>query len=135
MNVLIGFFQKSTTQVFFVFAAIALILPIIAVWKKQLAMKAETWPTVAAKIENVFLDVETHGTKFRYQIMHAALAYSYSVGESFFSGEIELQAGYHSVEKLEAELIGQQVLVHYNSSRLRKNSGRCVFREGHDSCR
>lgn len=114
MIILTEILPKIDNPAYFVFLAIALILPIIAVWKKQLAMKAKTWPTIAAKIENVFIDVETHGGRFRHDVTQAALAYSYTVGESFFSGEIQLQAGDRSVEKLEAELIGQQVMVHYN---------------------
>ena len=99
------------------FLTIAVILGVVALWKRSYAMRAQAWPTIAAKIENVFLNVETHGTKIRYQITHAVLAYSYSVGESFYSGEIELQAGDRVVKKLESELVGQQVMVHYNPRR------------------
>jgi hypothetical protein len=50
----------------------------------------------------------------RHEVTFAALAHSYSVGESFDSGEARLMADGSEVEKLEAELICQSVAVHYN---------------------
>jgi hypothetical protein len=55
-----------------------------ALWKKWFASKAAAWPTVAAKIENVFIVSSTRGIKGpRCEATNAVLAYSYSIGGAF----------------------------------------------------
>jgi Protein of unknown function (DUF3592) len=102
--------------------AIVSTLGILALWKKRFATKAEAWPTIAAKIENVFVVSSTRGVKGpRYEVTNAVLAYSYSIGGSFFSGEIKLMADDSRVETIEKELVGQQVTVHYNPKKPKKS--------------
>jgi hypothetical protein len=93
--------------------AIVSTLGILALWKKRFATKAEAWPTIAAKIENVFLDVSRGGPN-RSDVTHTVLAYSYSLNDTYYSGQIRLSAGEVSLESVEKEMIGEQVLVHYN---------------------
>jgi hypothetical protein len=88
------------------------ILGILALWKKRFAGKAEAWPTTIAKIENVFVDVSSRGPNHR-DVTHTVLAYAYSIGDSYYSGQIRLSAGEASLGSVEKELIGEQVSVHY----------------------
>jgi len=68
-----------------------------ALWKKWFASRAAGWPIVAARIENVFIVSSTRGIKGpRYEATNAVLAYSYSIGDAFYSGEIKLTARYES---------------------------------------
>ena len=52
---------------------------------------------------------------------NAVLAYSYSIGDAYYSGEIKLAADDSRVETIERELIGQQVQVHYNPKKPAKS--------------
>lgn len=71
--------------------AVVAILGTLALWKKRFATKAETWPIIAAKVENVFVVSSTRGVKgSRHEVSNAVLAYSYSIGGCFFSGKIKL---------------------------------------------
>jgi hypothetical protein len=93
--------------------AMVAILGMLAVWKKRFATKAEAWPTIATKIENVFLDVSRGGPN-RSDVTHTVLAYSYSINDTYYSGQIRLSAGEVSLESVEKEMIRKQVSVHYN---------------------
>jgi len=42
------------------------------------------------------------------------LAYAYSIGDSYYSGQKRLWAGQVSLESVEKEMVGQQISVHYN---------------------
>jgi hypothetical protein len=88
-------------------------LGILVLWKKRFATKAEAWPTITAKIENVFLDVSRGGPN-RSDVTQTVLGYSYSINDRYYSGQIRLSAGEVSLESVEKEMIGGQVLVHYN---------------------
>jgi len=92
---------------------IAAAVGIASLWVKRFASKAEAWPTITAKIENVFLDSSSRGPN-RQPETHAVLAYSYSIGDGYFSGQIRLLAGERSLESLEKGMIGQQISVHYD---------------------
>jgi hypothetical protein len=87
------------------------VLALLAALKKRYAANVEEWPTMAGKIENVFLDVSSSG---RYEETHVGLGYSYSIGDEYFSGQIRLQSGESSLESAEEELIGKPVVVHYD---------------------
>ena len=76
----------------------------------RFAAKAAKWPSVRSRIENVFLDVGNN----RRDIPHAVLAYSYAIGDSYYSGEIRLWAGGQNVEDLEKTIIGQPISIQYN---------------------
>ena len=89
------------------------VVTVIALLKRKFASAAATWPVVIAKIENVFLDSSSRGPN-RNAETHVVLAYSYSVGESCYSGEVRLWASESSLESVERELIGQQITVRYN---------------------
>jgi hypothetical protein len=78
-----------------------------ALWKKWFAAQAEAWPIVAARVENIFVVSSTRGIKARYEVTNAVLAYSYSIGDAFYSGEIKLTANDTKVETIEKELVGQ----------------------------
>ena len=53
------------SQSVLVLAAVVLFaISTLAVWKRRLALKAETWPTVSAEIENVFLDYTGGAPRF-----------------------------------------------------------------------
>jgi hypothetical protein len=95
---------------------VAVALGILAVLKGRFASKAGTWPTVAAKIENVFLDVTNRGPN-HIPFTHAVLAYAYSVGDGYYSGEIRLLAGEGSLDSLDKELVGGQIAVQYDPNR------------------
>lgn len=106
------------SQSVLVLAAVVLIaISTLAVWKRRLAGKAETWPTVSAEIENVFLDYTGGHTRYRVARSYAILAYAYSVDGGYYSGQIQLNAGERSLASLEKEAIGAQILVHYDSSK------------------
>ncbi len=77
------------------------------------ASTGPSWPTIAAKIENIFLDVSRGGPN-RSDVTHTVLAYSYSINDTYYSGQIRLSAGEVSLESVEKEMIGEQVSVHYN---------------------
>jgi len=89
------------------------LLGIIALWKKWFASRAEAWPIIEARIENVFLDVSSRGPN-RRDVTHTVLAYAYSIGGSYYSGQIRLWAGERGLESVEKEMVGQNVSVHYN---------------------
>jgi hypothetical protein len=89
------------------------VLAVIALLKRRFASAATAWPTVPAKIENVFLDGSSRGPN-RNPETHAVLAYAYSVSESCYSGEVRLWASGLSLDLLERELIGQQITIQYN---------------------
>jgi hypothetical protein len=92
---------------------LAAILVIVALWMKRFASRAGAWPPIDAKIENVFLDVSSRGPNRRV-VTHTVLAYGYSVGGSYYSGQIRLLAGEASLESVDKEMVGQHVSVHYN---------------------
>jgi Protein of unknown function (DUF3592) len=99
-----------------------------ALWKKWFAGRAKKWPVVAARIENVFIVSSTRGISApRYERTNAVLAYSYSIGDAFYSGEIKLTANDTKMETIEKELVGQQLGVHYNP----KNPRKSIFLKGH----
>jgi hypothetical protein len=75
---------------------------IVALLKRRFAAKADAWPTVTAKIENVFVDV-LNQVPNRIPRTHAVLAYAYSGGDSVYSGEIRLRVGEAAVEILNKE--------------------------------
>jgi Protein of unknown function (DUF3592) len=89
------------------------LLGIIALWKKRFAGRAEMWPIIDARVENVFLDVSSRGPN-RRDVTHTVLAYAYSIGGSYYSGQIGLWAGERGLEAVEKEMVGQNVSVHYN---------------------
>jgi len=115
-------FRIDKTNLLLVLAVVVFVAT-QALWKRSRIMRAKAWPNVEAKIENVFIDTETSGVKYRREETYAALAYSYSVGESFYSGEIKLLADDSKVQELEKRLIGQLVTVHYNP----RNPAQSVF--------
>ena len=88
-------------------------LGVMARTKSKFAAKVATWPIVTAKVENAFIDVRSRGPNQEPET-HAALAYGYSVGGSYYSGEIRLWAGEGSLESLDHEVVGQDIQVHYN---------------------
>jgi hypothetical protein len=45
------------------------------------------------------------------------LAYAYSVGDGYYSGEIRLHAGEASLDSLDKELVGAQITVQYDPER------------------
>jgi hypothetical protein len=92
---------------------IAAIVGVFFFWTRRFARKAESWPTIAAKVENVFLDVSSRGPNHQ-DVTHTVLAYSYSIDGSYYSGQIRLSASEVSLESVEKEMIGQQISVHYN---------------------
>ena len=96
--------------------AIAVALAVLALLKGRFAAKAATWPTVAAKIENIFLDVTDRGPN-HIPYTHAVLAYAYSVGDGYYSGKIRLLAGEASLDSLDKELVGAQITVQYDPER------------------
>ena len=73
----------------------------------------EAWPITEARIENVFLDVSSRGPNDR-DVTHTVLAHAYSIGGSYYSGQIRLSAGERSLELVEKEMVGQHVSIHYN---------------------
>jgi hypothetical protein len=91
----------------------AAVIGIVALLKKRFATKADAWPTVTAKIENVFVDVLNQGPN-RIPRTHAALAYAYSVRDAAYSGEIRLHVGETAVDVLNKELVGQSLSIQYN---------------------
>jgi hypothetical protein len=113
VNIASGLADPSTKGVLLVAAAIALAVGVLAVAKRRFTARAGSWPTVAAKVENVFLDVLSRGLN-RAEETHAVLAYSYSIGDAYCSREIRLWAGESSLESLDKEMVGQKVSVHYN---------------------
>jgi hypothetical protein len=112
--VLDEFLQAHRVSVF-----IALMVPLaVAVWallKSRFAAKTAGWPTVWAKIENVFVDVSN--SLDRLPNTRAVLAYSYFVNGSCHSGQIRLVAGESSLEILKQELVGPQISVRRDPSR------------------
>ena len=88
-------------------------LGVLALRKRHFASKAATWPTVVAKVENVFLDVSSRGPN-RRDVTHTVLGYAYSVGDSYYSGQIRLSVGEISLEFVEKEMVGKTILVHYD---------------------
>jgi hypothetical protein len=107
------YLHAHRTEVFVAFAA-ATALGLLAVLKRRFAVRAATWPTVRAKIENIFLDAPN---SFGNPVTNAVLAYSYSVRDSVYSGQITLSAGESSLESLREEMIGQQISVQYDPRR------------------
>jgi Protein of unknown function (DUF3592) len=93
--------------------SIGAIVGVFFFWTRRFTRKAETWPTIPAKVENVFLDVSSRGPNHT-DVTHTVLAYSYSVGGSYYSGQIRLSEGEVSLESVEKEMVGQQISVHYN---------------------
>ena len=91
-------------------------LALLALWKSRFASQAETWPTTTARIENVFLSVNSRGPN-RNDIVHVVLAYAYSIKGSYYSGQIKLDAGEPSLESVQKEMIGQSVPVHCKPSK------------------
>src|SRR5882672_10722869 len=91
----------------------AAVIGVAALLKRRFAAKANAWPTVMARIENVFVDVLNRGPN-RIPRAHAVLAYAYSVGDSVYSGEIRLQVGEAAVDGLEKELVGQSLSIQYD---------------------
>jgi hypothetical protein len=89
------------------------IVGIIVLRKKWFATKAETWPMIEARVENVFLDLSTRGPS-RVEQTHTVLAYAYSIGDSYYSGQIRLWAGQVSLDSVEKEMVSLQISVHYN---------------------
>jgi hypothetical protein len=107
------YLQAHRIEGFAVFAA-ATALGLLAVLKRRFAVRAATWPAVRAKIENVFLDASnSHGNP----VSNAVLAYSYSVRDSFYSGQITLSAGESSLVSVREGMIGQQISVQYDPGR------------------
>lgn len=88
----------------------------LALWKNWFASRAEAWPIIEARIENVFLDASSRGPN-RRDVTHTVLAYAYSIGGSYYSGQIRLWAGERSLESAEQEMVGQHVSVPYNPRR------------------
>jgi hypothetical protein len=91
----------------------ASVIGVVALLKSRFAAKADRWPTVAGRIENVFVDVLNQGPN-RIPRTHAVLAYAYTVGDSVYSGEIRLRVGEAAVDDLDKELVGQSLLIQYN---------------------
>jgi hypothetical protein len=89
------------------------ILGVLVFSKKRFTAKSETWPVIEARVENVFLDVSTRGPN-RVEQTHTVLAYAYSIGGSYYSGQTRLWAGQVSLESVEKEMVGQRIPVHYN---------------------
>jgi hypothetical protein len=89
------------------------VVGIAALMKRRFAAKAEMWPTITAKIENVFVDVLNQGPN-RIPMTHAVVAYAYSVRDSAYSGEIRLRVGEAAVDVLNKELVGQSLSIQYN---------------------
>jgi len=107
------YLQAHRIEVFVAFAA-ATALGLLAVLKRRVAVRTAIWPTVRAKIENIFLDASN---SHRNPVTNAVLAYSYSIRDSFYSGQITLSAGESSLESLREEMIGQQISVQYDPGR------------------
>jgi hypothetical protein len=107
------YLQAHRTGVFEAFAA-ATALGLLAVLKRRYAVRTATWPTVRAKIENIFLDAPN---SLGNPVTNAVLAYSYSVRDSFYSGQITLSAGESSLESLREDMIGQHITVQYDPGR------------------
>jgi hypothetical protein len=97
-------------------ALAGLILSAMLVVKGRFAAKASAWPKTSAKVENVFLDTLSRGPN-RTPETHAVLAYSYSINDAYYSGEIRLWAGERSLETVENKLLGQEIFVHYDPKR------------------
>ncbi len=110
---------NRTEQVIGVLAAVS--LGALALRKRHFASKAAEWPTVAAKIENVFLDVFSRGSD-RRDVTHTVLGFAYSVGDSYYSGQIRLSVGEVSLDSVEKEMVGKQILVHYNPEKPERTS-------------
>ena len=91
-------------------------LGMVALWKKRFLNQSESWPTTAARVENVFLEVSSRGRN-RREVTHTVLAYAYSISGSYYSGQIRLLADEGSLESVEKEMVGQHVLVDYNSKK------------------
>jgi len=102
--------DKTTLMIGFVVAGS---LGIIALWKRWFASKAERWPLIDARIENVFLDVSSRGPNHR-DVTHTVLAYAYSIGGSYYSGQIRLWAPESNLELVGKEMVGQHVSIHYD---------------------
>jgi hypothetical protein len=94
-------------------AIVAVVIGIAVLPKRRFAAKVEKWPSVTAKIENVFVDVLNQGPN-RIPRSHAVLAYAYSVRDSVYSGAIRLQVGEAAVDDLNKELVGQSLSIQYN---------------------
>lgn len=66
---------------------------------------AQAWPTVTARIENVFLEVASRGPNHR-DVTQVILADGYQWGDSFYSGEVRLRQA--SLPSASGKLIGKR---------------------------
>ena len=115
MKLLVDFVRAHLVESYMCLIAGAA-LAFIAFLKWRFATKAADWPAIAAKIENVFVDVLARGPN-RSPTTFAVLAYEYSVGGEYYSGEIRLDAGDEAVKDAEKEFIGKELTVHYDPSK------------------
>jgi Protein of unknown function (DUF3592) len=109
------FFVAHEIEVYLGLTAAA-VIGVVVLLKKRFAARANTWPTVTARIENVFVDELNKGPN-RIPITHAVLAYAYSVGNSMYSGEIRLRASEAVVDVLDKELVGQALSIQYDPAK------------------
>ena len=100
-------FFRAHHEGIYVASVFAALLGVFALFKRGFAAKVATWPTVKAKIGNVFLDITNRGINWIPRT-HSALAYAYSVANVYYSGEIRLWFGESRVEALEKEIIGKE---------------------------
>jgi hypothetical protein len=88
--------------------------------RRVFEQRAESWPTIIAKIENVYVDYlprEVRSRRLRdygAQKSNVVLAYSYSVADTYYSGKIRLDADEPYISKIEKELVGTQINIRYN---------------------
>jgi hypothetical protein len=94
----------------------ALVVAAIAILMRWFTASAEAWPTVSAKIENVFLDTSAELPNQRQRI-YIVLAYGYSISDEYYSGQITLWASPSSLEKVQKHLVGRNIAVHYRPKR------------------
>ncbi len=112
MRFLVEFVRAHLVESYMCLAAAA-VLVFLALLKWRFAAKAARWPAVTARIENVLVDVLSSGPN-RSPTTLAVLAYEYSVGGEYYSGEIRLEASEEAAENAERDLIGKGLTVHYD---------------------
>jgi len=89
------------------------VLGVMQIWKKKFFRKASKWPSVPARIENVFVEGSDPGLRGR-NVPHLVLAYSYSVGGSFYSGQIRLEVWEGDLDDITKSVVGKQISVQYD---------------------
>jgi hypothetical protein len=53
----------------------------------------------------------------KFDVTHTVLAYAYSIGDSYYSGQIRLDASEGSMESVEKEMVGHKLSIHYNPTK------------------